>query len=110
MKFAELMAQLKKLKFDTVRSDSDDYFEVVFIQDSLSEISQKLEGFFGLPLFPSDTGLTEQVRQEAQKYGGIMAGQTLYFSQQDAAVILAMLWPWSDKRHTTLKIVCTSQE
>jgi hypothetical protein len=43
------------------------------------------------------------VQKVIDDFGGIMAGQTLYFTKQADGVIFAMLWPWQDGIRITLK-------
>jgi len=39
-----------------------------------------------------------------EEFGGIRPGQTLYFWNEGKDAVFAMLWPWQDGYHTTVKI------
>ncbi len=104
MQFYELIKEIKEVVFDTLRADRGDYFEAVILKDGLPELSFRLERLFGLPLWPPKNKLSAKVKNAIKDFGGIMQGQTLYFYEQNSCIIFAMLWPWQDNRHITLKI------
>lgn len=105
MQYSELMQEVKGLVFDVLRVDTDDYFEAVAKEEQLTELAAILDKFFGLPAYPTKVKLSPQIEEKIKDFGGIKPGQTLYFINQETRAIIAMLWPWSDKRHTTLKII-----
>ena len=105
MDFEKIKGELKQVNIEELRLDHDNYFEAVIIKEELDKLKGLLESFFGMPAFPSKNGLTQEMRQATSDAGGIMAGQTLYYSDRDADVIFAMLWPWKDGRHITVKII-----
>ena len=103
MQFADLIKEVKAAVFDQVRVDSEDYFEGVILKENLEGLITRLNGFFGPALWPSKNGLSKETQNVIKDFGGIMAGQTLYFCRQDNLSIFVMLWPWSDGQHITLK-------
>lgn len=105
MQFAELIKELKGINFDTVRNGSDACFEAVFLNNESANLIAVLEKFFGPSAYPSKDALAGEITEIVNEYGGIMSGQTLYFLKQEDGIALAMLWPWRDARHTTLKII-----
>lgn len=105
MDFNAIRKEVKDIPFDTLRTDADNYFEAVIIKSELKKLTEWLERFFGLPVFPSKNRLSFQARETIDGFGGVMPGQTLYFWNQGVDTIFAMLWPWQDGQHTTLKIV-----
>ena len=104
MTFVELKTQLKTCVFDEVRADKDAFFEAVIRKSNLEVLNSQLKGAFGPPAWPSEIKLSEEISKIIQGYGGVMAGQTLYFTNMDSSPVFAMLWPWGDKEHITLKV------
>lgn len=104
MQFDELKNEIKNIAYKDVRIDAADYFEAVILNDELKNLSARLEQFFGFPYLPWQYMYSDQVKDVIKDFGGIMAGQTLYFWNKDNVAAFAMAWPWRDSRHTTLKI------
>jgi hypothetical protein len=48
--------------------------------------------------------LAAQIQKAIAEFGGIRDGQTLYFGNEDKYSLFAMLWPWQDAEHITLKM------
>jgi len=88
------------------RDVDPDYAEVVFLTKDLSEWTAVFTDVFGEPLSPAGTPPTPEITQLTKDYGGISAAQTLYKKDFSGKIVLAMLWPWQDNAHTTLKIIC----
>ena len=107
MEFAELKNEVKNIPFDDLRLDCDNNFEVVIVKEELEKLTQRLERFFGLPVFPSKERLSFQVHQLIDGFGGVLPGQTVYFRNQGKESIFSILWPWKDGEHTTVKIIKT---
>ena len=107
MRFEELRKELKNVEFVTVREESSIYFEAVIPNSELSKVALKLDKFFGPRIWPSENKLSEEVQSSISEFGGIMAGQVLYFSKQDDEIIFVMLWPWSNGTHITVKVAKT---
>lgn len=105
MQFTELKDGLKKINFDSLRVDSEDYFEAVVLSAELSKLTACLNSCLGPPAWPSQQALSLDVEKAIDGFGGIMPGQTLYFTSQAGGVVFVMLWPWQDGVHTTLKAV-----
>lgn len=104
MQFSELKAQVKGVSYGELRSEDDNYLEVVIVKDKAGEVCRKLEEFFGPPLWPSENKLSFEIEDVIKKFGGIGVGQTLYFSHQPDNIVFAMLWPWGDGNHITVKL------
>ena len=102
--FNDIKAQAKALGFETLRTESDLYLEAVFLKAKISEYSALLDGIFGEVAWPSNNPIPEDVKKTIAQYGSVMGGQTLYCMQEVSHVIFAMLWPWGDKVHITLKM------
>lgn len=105
MQFKELKARVESINFNELRENSDDYFEAVVSTIELPKLNTILKDFFGLPVWPSKQELSLYIKKVIKESGGIGPGQTLYLYSQGNNTIFAMLWPWQDKQHTTIKIV-----
>jgi len=104
LQFSDVIAEIKSIGFETLRADSDGYFEAVFVKAQLDAYTAKLKDIFGKISWPSDMPVPEDVKKVIAKYGSVMAGQTLYSMQENSHVMFAMLWPWGDREHITLKM------
>ena len=105
MQFLELKEQVKSIGFDELRQEQDNYFEAVVVKDKIKELMDQMRGFFGAPTWPSQGKLSLEIEDQIRDYGGITEGQTLYFLERQEGNIFAMLWPWADGEHTTVKII-----
>lgn len=105
MNFIELIKAVKAVPFVTLRVNGETFFEGVISNNSLGVLCVKLEKFFGQPAIPSKKRLPDKIEKTIKNFGGINSGQTLYFWGEGNSAIFAMLWPWQDKKHTTLKII-----
>ena len=105
MEFCKIREEVKKIDFETLRNDKNDYFEAVIIKEKLVKLNERLKSFFGEPASMSESGLPPEAQDKINDFGGIMPGQTLYFRSEGADFIFAMLWPWQDCKHITLKII-----
>jgi hypothetical protein len=104
MEFNEIKKEVKDVGFETLRTDSDNFFEAVVIKEELDKLNERLKNFFGEPAWPSKDKLSLSAQETIKGFGGIMPGQTLYFKSEGRDSTFAMLWPWQDGRHTTIKI------
>jgi len=104
MIFSDLISDIKTAPFATLRIESDNYFEAVICNKDIPEFAAKLNGYFGSPI-ESSKKLSSKSQETIAKFGGIDPGQTLYFWSEGDNAVFAMLWPWQDEKHTTLKII-----
>lgn len=104
MQFKELIEEVKRLKFKEVRKDAHDYFEAVVSGGELVKLIEVFQAYFGLPAYPSEKALSLLAKNVIDKFGGIRPNQTLYLFHDDKKTIFAMLWPWMDGEHATIKI------
>lgn len=103
MDFNKLKTEIKNVELDMTRSDNEDYFEAVIKTARLEELARVLESNFGPPAWPSRLKLLQEAQNALKNFGGIRKGQTLYFSNNGAHQIFAMLWPWQDNERVTIK-------
>lgn len=105
MEFERIRNDLKEISFTTLRLDCDNNFEAVIVRQELEKLKERLEKFFGQPIWPSKERLPFHVERVINDFGGIMPGQTLYYWSRQQDIIFAMLWPWHDGLHTTVKVI-----
>ena len=104
MKFEEIMDGIKGIEFDPVRVKDQYYFEAIILRDKLPALTEKLEKLFGKQLVTSDNKLAPDAEKVAMAFGGVMGDQTFYFLKENEYSYFAMLWPWSDDCHITVKV------
>ncbi|MCK9603280.1 MAG: hypothetical protein M0R66_02855 [Candidatus Omnitrophica bacterium] len=104
VEFGQLKLAVKKIVFEMIRVDADNYFEAVLAKEHLSELASELEKNFGVAVWPSKEKLSPRIQENIQEFGGVRDDQTLYFSEEAGVCLLAMLWPWQDNRRITLKM------
>ncbi len=105
MKLDEIRKELEGVVFAELRTDANNDFAAVILNNELAKLTASLERIFGTPAWPSRNRLLPGVREIINGFGGIRPGQTLYFWQHGKDTALAMLWPWQDGERTTLKII-----
>lgn len=105
MQLTEIRKELGGVVFESIRADDNNYFEAVMAQAELVKLIGILEKFFSSTISPSENKLPAHIEKEINDLGGIFAGQSLYFNNQGDNILFAMLWPWQDGQHTTIKIV-----
>ncbi|MDD5561975.1 MAG: hypothetical protein PHT50_07635 [Candidatus Omnitrophica bacterium] len=105
MDFSSLRKNIKTFNFEALRTDCDNFFEGVIIQQELDKLNKQLKIDMGEPVFPSKNRLPYKLQETVNGLGGIMPGQTLYYKVSATDSILAMLWPWKDGQRTTIKII-----
>lgn len=105
MNFNEVREEMKGIFFKSLREDTNEYFEAVAVKEEMPRLKEKLEKFFGAPVWPSQKEIPTRIEEAIAEYGGILPGQELYFLDKDNEVMFAMLWPWNDGKHATVKII-----
>lgn len=103
MDFTEVKSKLTCMAFETIRTETDDYFEAVCTKRELPQMTACLDSLFGKSFFPPAVSLPVDIDDVVADFGGVVKGQTLYFTKDGAVCFFAMLWPWQDKEHITLK-------
>ena len=76
MDFDGLRKDMKRFNFEALRTDCDNFFEGVIIQQELDKLHLQLKSFMGEPVFPSKNRLPHKVQETVDGLGGIMPGQT----------------------------------
>ena len=105
MTLNEIIKRYDMLSSQEKRRSTEDYDERVFYNKDIDEWNKVFTDIFGPPTKPTGTIPTEDDLDLARDYGGIWINQTLFKKESDNVVVVAMLWPWQDKVHTTLKTI-----
>jgi hypothetical protein len=100
MQFQELKTTVKDIGVETSRHEDDNYLEVVIVKDKLTELIVRLDRVFG----SAQERPSSRAKDVIKGFGGIIEGQILYFLHEGDSFIFAMLWPWQDGEHITLKM------
>lgn len=104
----EITSQLQSQKIFEKRVVEPEYVELVYFSKDKSTWEKTLENLFGPPIKPAGVLATKETRQKAESYGGLYENQTLYWSKTSTGEFIAMLWPWGDQEHITLKVAQSS--
>ena len=105
MTFAELLAEIQKLKCEERRSKTEEYLEVVILKEGLEPLNRILTVYFGPPFKPEGVVPLGAAEWCAKPYGGIRKDQTMYFRQDADHSECALLWPWGNGSRVTAKII-----
>ena len=103
MRLKEIIEKSAGLDIYEQRSVGDEYVEFVVYNKEIDKWKEILVDILGPALKPAGAKPTEADLNLTKDYGGIFENQTLFKKEFDGAIVLAMLGPWQDKTHTTLK-------
>jgi len=104
MTFEDMIEGVKKCPITIIRTDSENYLEVVVRVDKLDLFYPVLEDFFGKISKPAGEDPHASAEQLTNDFGGVRRDQTLYDREVDGVMHLAMIWPWMDNVSATIKI------
>src|SRR5690349_3729937 len=96
MTFQELVNEVKRLRFEEMRGETDGYLEFVVDAASVATLQRVLEAHFGSPFKPAGKNPSKEAKKYSEKHGGIQSNQILYYVELDDVSHCAMLWPWGD--------------
>ena len=99
-----MMLRCVSFKISEKRSESPDYKELVFLNNDMPQWRGLLEEILGPACKPVGKEPTSEDKKMTQEFGGIRSDQTLYKKKDGDQTVIAMLWPWGDHQHTTLKL------
>ena len=105
MEIKEIKERYNKLNIFENRGSSEVGDERVFYNQDLDKWNNILTDIFGPPIKPPGVRPNKEHLDITIDHGGILQDQTLFKKDLNEAILIAMLWPWQDKIHTTLKTV-----
>ena len=101
--------KLRTLHVSKQRKRTDKYSELVFFNKDKKKWDRALSGILGPPVKSHWKKGDPELNSITRNFGGIRSGQTVYFKEFDDCKVLALVWPWKDKTHTTLKLSMLKQ-
>ncbi|MCK4809874.1 MAG: hypothetical protein KAS99_02930 [Candidatus Omnitrophica bacterium] len=104
MTLNEINEKFNHLEISEKRDMSDDYTELVFYTKDLDEWNKIFIDTLGPAIKPPGIKASDNDMALTRDYGGIQDNQTLFKKEFESVVIIAMLWPWQDNEHITLKM------
>ena len=107
MTLDDILVKCKDLNIHEARESKfpSEYKEIVIFSKDLVSWSKVLAEVFGEPAKPAGVEPTRAHFDLTKPYGGIYENQTLFQKELNDKTALAMLWPWQDRTHITLKII-----
>ncbi len=104
MRYDLLLAELRKAPCQELRSDDEEYFELVVKTTDLPKVNQILETFFGKAVKPAGAKPSADDKKMANEYGGIRDDQTLYYLAAEELYYYSFIWPWANGQSVTVKV------
>lgn len=104
MTLGELAKKFAGLRIRETRARRDDYEEHVIYTIDIEQWNIVLKEILGPPVKPAGVVPTIDDLVACQKYGSILKNQVLFKKTFGDTMLIAMLWPWMDGLHTTLKL------
>ena len=105
MTFQELLAEVRKLDREEARADLTHYAEIVVGAAALGAVEALLRAYFGEPVKANGQLAPPELAARVRPFGGIQPDQIMYFRQGDIQGEFACLWPWSNGRSITVKVI-----
>lgn len=96
--------KINSLPIVNQRQKNDSYNEIIFFHKDSKKLDRALAGILGPPVKLRWKKPDNNLKSLTRRYGGIRVGQTLYLKDYDDCRVVAMIWPWKDQKHTTLKL------
>ena len=104
MNLKQLTAQFCHLRVNEKRTSAPDYEEWVIYAEDLGQWNRILSDLLGPALKPKGEKTTQEAFALTVKHGGVLEDQTLYHKKFDGTSVIAMLWPWKNNVHVTVKM------
>ena len=97
-----IIDQIQTLDLQEVRRLTDEYCELVFLNEEMDKCVRILTESLGPPFKLAGERTTDDMLVLTEDYGEIVDHQTLFVKELQGAKIIAMIWPWLDETRTTL--------
>lgn len=104
MTLKEILNRCKKLQIHEVRSENEEYCEIVIYNSEIEEWAKTLTALLGPARKPEGVEPSDADLDLTRASGGIRVNQTLFEREFSNGAIIAKFWPWEDNVHTTLKM------
>lgn len=104
MKLSDIYLQFDPLEISDRRYLMEDYLELVFLRQDFGTWDNLLTEILGPVASPFDADPSKDHLEITKAFGGVRKGQALYQKDFGDYIIIAMLWPWQNGTHITLKM------
>lgn len=104
----EISEKCSALDIYEKRGANDKYCELVVNNKEINECEKIFTDILGPAAKGPKIKPTKEDARLTREYGGIQPNQTLFKKEFAGLIVIAMLWPWQDNAHTTLKIALVS--
>lgn len=104
MQLKKIIDHCSHLSVVEERCISEEFVELVFINEQVDKWAEILTTHLGPPRKPSGQAPSDRDLQLTSHTGGIRIEQTLFEKEFDNATVIAKFWPWKDNNHTTLRM------
>ena len=104
MQLKDIIDKCRHLRIYENRCATDDFIELVFHNEDLSEWYGNVSGLLGEPRKAEGREPTEKDLKLTARTGGIRFEQTLFEKEFERGTVIAKFWPWKDNQHTTLRM------
>ncbi len=102
----EIIEKGHNLKVFQQRRVADSYAEIVVNSGEIMKWHELFTGVFGPASSPAGVDASPEDMQLTREFGGISEEQTLYKKDFGSGYVIAMLWPWQNGEHITIKVIC----
>ncbi len=103
--FHNIIDRVTKLNLYEKRRIDEKYGEFVFYARELTVWNAAISEGLGPAVKPAGAAPSRDHAKLAKNFGGIRKDQTLFLKKFENCSIMAMLWPWQDSEHITLKLI-----
>lgn len=104
MTFQELIAEVKRMRFEETRGEGEGYIEFVVDAASVAPLQKLFDAYFGPAFKPAGKTPSKEAVKYASQHGGIYSNQVMYYVEQDNVSYCALLWPWGNGQSVTVKL------
>ncbi len=104
MPLVKIVNQFSHLTVTEKRCVTDEFVDLVFLNNDLSSWFQILSAALGEPSKPQGQEPSAKDLALTSRTGGIRIEQTLFEKEFDEGTVIAKFWPWQDDCHTTLRM------
>ena len=108
MELIDLIYEMKDLRTHSRSYHVDDqgeYGELVIFSEDLPQWASAIAHHLGEPVKTPEDPVTPSLTALTEPFGELFDHQTLYLKETPGLRILAMIWPWRDNLHTTVKLI-----
>lgn len=101
-----ILEKCESLEIKKIKKQKEDVVELVFFAKDIKQWNALFTDILGQAVKPAGQKPSGRDHELTRSFRGIRPNQTLFANKVDNILLIAMFWPWDDKRHVTLK-VCT---